>query len=98
MTPECNLPEGFESGAAIRIGSGPAEIEQGLRLLFACPRETLAEWGANGRRLAAERFSWPQIAGAMKEVYLWLAGGGPQPACVSGASSASGWVHVTHHG
>src|SRR5204863_365237 len=33
MTPECNLPEGFEANAALRIGTTSEEIAAGLRQL-----------------------------------------------------------------
>jgi poly(glycerol-phosphate) alpha-glucosyltransferase len=33
MTPECNLPEGFEANAALRIGKAPEEIAAGLKVL-----------------------------------------------------------------
>lgn len=35
MTPECNLPEGFAAGAAIRIETNVESIAAGLRKLFA---------------------------------------------------------------
>jgi poly(glycerol-phosphate) alpha-glucosyltransferase len=37
MTPECNLPEGFEANAAIRIETNIESIAQGLRELFRLP-------------------------------------------------------------
>src|SRR6476646_1144661 len=33
MTPECNLPEGFATGAALQIGTSPEEIAAGLKQL-----------------------------------------------------------------
>lgn len=89
MTPQCNLPEGFAAGAAIRIehgeGSGQrgaGSIEQGLRELFQAPSSRLQALGANGRQLVAEEFTWPKIAADMKSVYDWVLGGGPRPASV----------------
>jgi glycosyltransferase involved in cell wall biosynthesis len=35
--------------------------------------------GAAGRRLVENRFSWPQVARQMTEVYQWVADGGPKP-------------------
>jgi poly(glycerol-phosphate) alpha-glucosyltransferase len=96
MTPECNLPEGFAAGAALRIeqgaesgerGAGGGEqgagsIERGLQELFQAPDSALQALGTNGRALVAERFAWPKIAADMKSVYEWVLGGGEKPGCV----------------
>jgi glycosyltransferase involved in cell wall biosynthesis len=82
MTPACNLPEGFTAGAALEIGTDPAAIARGIRGLIALPEAERRAMGARGRRLVEERFTWPRVAAAMAEVYRWVAGGGPRPACV----------------
>jgi poly(glycerol-phosphate) alpha-glucosyltransferase len=38
--------------------------------------------GQRGRALVEERFTWPQVAAQMKEVYEWVLGGGETPGCV----------------
>jgi hypothetical protein len=38
--------------------------------------------GRNGRRLVEERYQWPHIGNSMTEVYDWILGYGPRPACV----------------
>ena len=38
--------------------------------------------GRNGRRLVEERYQWQQIGKSMTEVYDWILGNGPRPACV----------------
>lgn len=38
--------------------------------------------GARGRAWIARDFAWPTIACQMQEVYTWVLGGGPPPACV----------------
>ena len=57
MTPECNLPEGFEADAALRIGTTPEEIAAGLRNIT--PEMTdddrKAKWAARGRDLVANK-------------------------------------------
>lgn len=83
MTPQCNLPEGFSSGAAIRIEPNAESIAQGLRTLFQSSISELQSTGSHGRALAAERFAWPRIAEQMKELYEWMLGGGPRPACLA---------------
>lgn len=82
MTPQCNLPEGFAAGAALRVEPNPDSIAAGLRELFAMSDRELHDMGERGRKLVAERFSWPRIAAQMKQVYEWVLGGGPAPDCV----------------
>ena len=82
MTEQCNIPEGFAAEAAIRIGTDPESIAEGLRwLVEASPSERRA-LGQNGRALVEQRFTWPQVAAQMKEVYEWVLGGGDTPSCV----------------
>lgn len=83
MTEACNLPEGFAAGAALRIEPRVESIQEGLRNLFAMPDLERRQRGESGRRLVAERFRWPRIAQQMKDVYEWVLGGGPAPACVT---------------
>lgn len=82
MTPECNLPEGFSAGAALRIGTDADAIVMGLRQLMEMSDAERAAIGAKGRALVAEKFSWPKIAGEMRAVYEWVLGGGAPPECV----------------
>jgi poly(glycerol-phosphate) alpha-glucosyltransferase len=80
MTRECNLPEGFDAGAAIEIRTDPAELA--AVLARALPRPDLAEVGRRGRELVRSQFSWPAIVSELRTVYDWLARGGRPPACV----------------
>jgi len=82
MTDHCNIPEGFATGAALRIGTEPASIAQGLRELFTLDNAELAAMGQRGRRLVEGKFAWPVIARQMQVVYEWMLGGGPPPECV----------------
>ncbi len=82
MTPQCNLPEGFASGAAIRIGTDPESIAAGLGVLFNMNGEELSAMGDRGRELIRQRFTWKGVARQMKDVYGWLLGGGAPPACI----------------
>jgi len=79
MTPECNLPEGFEANAALRIGTTPEEIAAGLKVLREMSDNDRSQMGNRGRALVATRFSWPRIGEQMRDVYEWALGGGAVP-------------------
>jgi glycosyltransferase involved in cell wall biosynthesis len=81
-TSQCNLPEGFTAGAAIRIEPKPESIAGGLDRMAALADGELSKMGRLGRRLVAERFTWPQVAADMKAVYDWVLGNRPKPECV----------------
>ena len=55
MTPECNLPEGFEADAALRIGTTPEEIAAGLKVLREMSDDDRSQMGNRGRALVATR-------------------------------------------
>jgi glycosyltransferase involved in cell wall biosynthesis len=82
MTPECNLPEGFEKGAAVRINATVEGVAEGLGTLFALEEPDLQGMGRRGRDLVIANFSWPQIAAQMFAVYNWLLGHSTAPDCV----------------
>jgi poly(glycerol-phosphate) alpha-glucosyltransferase len=83
MTPQCNLPEGFEAGAAVRIEPEEESIRGGLAGFLSMDEGEREAMGRNGRELAVARFSWRVIGAKMAEVYRWVAGRGPWPSCVS---------------
>lgn len=83
MTAQCNLPEGFEAGAAVRIDPDEESLAKSLSDFLAMDDEDRERMGANGRALALGRFSWPVIASETAGVYRWLAGHGPRPASVT---------------
>ena len=82
MTPECNLPEGLASGAAIRIETDAVSIERGIRDLLAMSSDSTELLARRGLALVNEEFCWPRIAAQMMEVYQWILGKGPRPKCV----------------
>lgn len=82
MTPQCNLPEGFQAEAALRIDPEPERIAQGLAALFTMPDQDRKAMGERGRALVAQRFTWPHIAQQMLSVYRWVLGQGEKPDCV----------------
>lgn len=82
MTPQCNLPEGFEAEAALRIAPNPDSVSRGLRTLFSLSDEHRDQLGARGQQLVLEKFTWKVVAKQMSDVYRWLLDQGPKPECV----------------
>jgi glycosyltransferase involved in cell wall biosynthesis len=82
LTRECNLPESFEAGAAIQIGTGAESIATALRRLSAMSDEERMRMGARGRELADRKFNWLALAREMHEVIAWVTGGGERPTSV----------------
>ncbi len=85
MTSECNLPEGFATQAALRIGPTVDSITKGLKQLFEMSASERLAMGKLGLALAKDRFAWSKIAGEMMAVYKWMLGGGSKPECVINA-------------
>ena len=79
ITPACNLPEGYEAEAAIKIEPNPASIATGLQHLFALTDEQRQQLGQNGYELVLKKYTWDKIAQQMAEVYKWVLEGGPHP-------------------
>lgn len=82
MTPQCNIPLGFDLGAAMRIDPEKISIAEGLRQFFAISEDERKAMGLRGRRMVEEQFTWEKIAEDMCNVYKWILGGGSPPACV----------------
>jgi poly(glycerol-phosphate) alpha-glucosyltransferase len=82
ITPECNLQEGFEASAALRIGTTPKEIAAGLKVLRKMSDDDRIAMGARGRDLVGKNFSWPRTGEQMRSVYEWMLGGGQAPETV----------------
>lgn len=82
LTPACNLPIGFERGAALRIEPNPDAIITGLEKFFSLPDSERQVMGRRGRALIEERFLWPRVAAEFKSVYEWISGQSCQPECV----------------
>jgi len=82
MTPQCNLVEGFEVGAALRVEPTTESVTEGLSGLLQLSEPELHLMGVRGRQLVQERFTWERVAREMTAVYKWLLGGGVPPTCV----------------
>lgn len=79
MTPQCNIPEGFEADAAIRIEDNVLSVKEGLISLFKMDDEQRKEMGNRGYELVLEKFTWDSSAKKMIELYAWLLGKGDKP-------------------
>jgi poly(glycerol-phosphate) alpha-glucosyltransferase len=82
MTAACNIPSGFEVGAAFEISLQPSEIASRLAQHLDDP-DGLRAAGKRGRELVASEFSWESIADEFVSVYRWLADGGVQPKSIT---------------
>ena len=82
MTPECNLQEGFNISAAIKVDTNIQTITMGMNELFMMSQADLTTMGARGKQLVKERFTWTKVAAKTKQVYNWILGGGARPDCV----------------
>ena len=82
MTAECNLPEGFATGALLEISPSPDEMAEKLHTLVEMTDDQRQSMGQHGLSLVKERFTWPNVAQQMREVYDWVLGGGSPPACI----------------
>jgi poly(glycerol-phosphate) alpha-glucosyltransferase len=82
MTPQCNLPEGFESGGAMEIAPDADRLADGLAAFFDLPEAERQAMGDRGRRLVEERFDWSAISAQMSDVYAWILGRQKKPTCV----------------
>lgn len=67
-THACNYPEVEQAGAGVLTDLDPAQIARGLLRVLGSSRDAAA-MGAAGRRLVAERFTWPVIAQRSLEAY-----------------------------
>ena len=83
MTPECNLPEGFEANAALRIGTTPEEIAAGLKVLREMSDNDRSQMGNRGRALVSNKiFMATNRRADAGSVYEWMLGGGQTPETV----------------
>jgi poly(glycerol-phosphate) alpha-glucosyltransferase len=79
MTPQCNLPEGFATKAAIEMGSEVMNISVALDKLFNMTELERRTMGDRGRKLVEDRFTWPMVAASMRTVYSWILGQEAKP-------------------
>lgn len=79
MTEFCNIPEGFDADAAIKIEPNANSIAKGLKYFFELSEDQQTQIGENGYKLCRERFTWSTIAKMKIEMYEWLLGERDKP-------------------
>jgi poly(glycerol-phosphate) alpha-glucosyltransferase len=79
ITPFCNLPEGYDRNAAIEIEPNPESISEGITQLTALSKSEREEMGEQGFELVKEKFTWPQVANSMAQLYDWILNKGEKP-------------------
>lgn len=82
MTRHCNLPDGFQAGAALEIGTDRDSIGSGLVAIAGMSDRDRREMGQRGAQLCRQRFSQSHASAMVAAVYRWLLRLGPRPACV----------------
>lgn len=82
ITPQCNLPEGFQFGAALRIETNQDSIVDVLGNFVKMSEQKRTQMGVNGAALVKCSFGWEKVSLQMLNVYLWLLGKGERPECV----------------
>jgi len=80
MTPACNLPEGFERGAALSCDPRPASIATAIGELARLDETQRQRMGEAARALVRERFDWNSVAGSYVRVYQVVSSGALPPA------------------
>lgn len=79
MTPKCNIPEGFDAGAAVRIEDNKESVAQGLRSFFEMSEDERKSMGERGYELVQNDFTWDASARKMIRLYEWLLGMSERP-------------------
>lgn len=69
MTPACNLSVGFDTGAAIEIGTEEAAIKAGLLAASRLESARRADMARAARALVDERYSVPTVGAGMMALY-----------------------------
>lgn len=61
---------------------GAESLAVALKDATQLPDDARSEMGRRGRKLVMEKYSWPNVAKKMKNIYAWVLGRAPQPDCV----------------
>ena len=83
MSPQCNLPEGFNAGAAIETQPDANSICQAIGKITALSDAECRQMGAKGMELSRSRYNWPKAVADLGDVYQWMCKRAPQPPTVA---------------
>ena len=83
LTPQCNLPEGPEVGAAVESEPTVDALESALESFLDMSDADATAMGDAGRTLVESTYTWTQIARDFADVYRWLVDDAPVPSSVS---------------
>nr|WKN34487.1 glycosyltransferase [Tunicatimonas sp. TK19036] len=82
ITPQCNLPEGFQANAAVCVNPGVEGNGQALQTLEQLSESELLSLGRNGYALVKDKFTWTKVGSQMAEVYEWILTDKKKPDCI----------------
>jgi glycosyltransferase involved in cell wall biosynthesis len=71
----------YDAGLCIP-GNSEDDIRAALMNLCSRPEQELLRMGSNGRLWVERSYSWRSAARQLRDVYQWVLGRGPRPACV----------------
>ena len=67
----CNLPQAFQSHAAIEADPDSAQLIQSLQQIFLQSDDDRSLMGSQGYDLVSKHFSWEYVSKQFKQLYLW---------------------------
>ena len=87
-TEYCNLQEGFDAGAALRISLSAQQMAEDIQVFFHMPENEQRKIGKAGRSLVESSYQWSTIAHKQLEAYRWLTNPSliSTPECISEVS------------
>ena len=82
MTDACNIPEGFEYGAAVRLPLDKESMSLSIQSFLSAKDDYRVSIGRLGKELVTHKFTWNHISNSMREVYEWMLKEGKPPATI----------------
>lgn len=83
LTRQCNLPEGFTTGAAIELSTSPDEMAEAIIGFIRMSDTERQVMGEAARKLIESKYSWGVVGNQTLGLYRWLLGSGDRPDFVS---------------
>jgi poly(glycerol-phosphate) alpha-glucosyltransferase len=82
LTETCNFPEAAQAGAGVQVPSTMDGVREGLLRIMQRSPEELQKMGGQGLELVREHYGWQTICSQLEQVYGWMLGELPPPACL----------------